>query len=100
VSRAPVRGLSEIRNGTLFPPNRLLSQSVGLARNGSPSGPLIRASQVLSKWETRGGLRARCSGMMFTDVEHGHAGARKLDLGNATGTWGFDLVATSARAEL
>ena len=34
---------------------------------------------------------------MFTDVEHGHAGARKLDLGNATGTWGFDLVATSAR---
>jgi len=35
---------------------------------------------------------------MFTDVEHAHAGARRLDLGNATGTWGFDLVASSAHA--
>jgi len=62
----------------------------------------FRASQVLSKWESRGGLRStgRCRGVMFTDVEHAHAGARSLDLGTANGTWGFDLVATSARAEL
>ena len=47
-----------------------------------------------------GGATGRCRGVMFTDVEHAHAGARRLDLGTATGRVGFDLVATSARAEL
>jgi hypothetical protein len=60
----------------------------------------LRASQVLSKWESRGGATGRCRGVMFTDVEHAHAGARRLDLGTATGRVGFDLVASSARAEL
>ncbi len=59
----------------------------------------LRASQALSEWESRGGT-GRCRGVMFTDVEHAHAGARSLDLVTANGTWGFDLVASSARAEI
>ena len=59
----------------------------------------LRASQILSKWEPGwGGATGRCRGVMFTDVEHAHAEARRLDLGTTTGAWGFDLMATSARA--
>ena len=53
----------------------------------------VRARAVCP--EPRGGTTGRCRGVMFTDVEHGHAAARRLDLGTATGTWGFDLLATS-----
>jgi len=34
------------------------------------------------------GTTGRCRGVMFTDVEHGHAGARRLDLSTANGTGG------------
>ena len=63
----------------------------------------LRASQVSHRFSRNGnpGGRAtgRCRGVMFMDVEHRHAGARRLDLGTANGTWGFNLVASSARAE-
>jgi hypothetical protein len=59
-----------------------------------------RHTHRFSRNGNRGGNTGRCRGVMFMDVEHANAGARRLDLGTATGTWGFDLVASSARAEL
>ena len=59
----------------------------------------LRASQVLSKWESRGVATGRCRDVMFMDVEHRHAGARRLDLGTADGTWGFDLASTRPPAQ-
>ena len=48
----------------------------------------LRASQVLSKWESQGRTTGRCRGVMFMDVEHEKPG-EGVGLGTATGTWGF-----------
>jgi hypothetical protein len=65
---------------------------VNLVATRSQRVTCVSSASVTGSLKTgiAGGGTDRCKG--------GHAGARGLDLGIANGTWGFDLVASSARA--
>ena len=64
----------------------------------------LRVSQVLSNGNCGGWALDRCKGVLFTDDRTWSTDMSGYDegagsLGTATGTWGFDLGALSARAE-
>ena len=64
---------------------------MGLAFRYRGYGGVAVSSAVRSVSGASQGTTGRCRGVMFTDVEHGHAGSRRLDLSTANGTWGFTI---------